>query len=567
MFIVKKVRFKNFRSYGNQFTEIDLVRSASTVITAPNGSGKSSILMAVEFGLFGRVSNGINKNDLVNTINRKDCVVEVECETQGKQILVRRGIKPAIFDIIIDGKLVDQESTTRDYQSKFEDEILGFNIQSFRQVVSISGSNYTPFLLLSAGNRRKIVEELLNLTVFTRMNQLHNINQSETRESVQQIESKISTTDASIKSLKKGLDNLAQQEDIYRKTIEDDIALSQTKIAELESKINEASQSLESLSSWQERHSVMGSKKKQLRDYGRDLTAKAKRLSDQIKFFKENDVCPVCTQGLSQDFKDASIHQHQCDHEKITKALEDLKSLALKNQEKLAKVEAKLEEMKAIQTTVNMDQSTITTLQKHIAKQQKLLSAQGNNGESLREEIRKGSEQLLTLKEERLRLLEEKQYLDLIGAIIKDNGIKATIIKQYVPAMNREINRYLDILNLDMNFEMDESFQERIYSRFKDELSYSSFSAGERARIDIAILFTWRELSKLKNSLSCNLLFLDEIFDSVLDGEGLESFINLLRYHLKGTNVFMVSHRPEVVDKLHSNLRITKQGNFSMIEV
>lgn len=566
MFIVKKVRFKNFRSYGNSFTEIDLTRSNSTVITAPNGSGKSSILMAIEFALFGRVSNGINKNDLVNSINKNHCVVEVECSCHGKDILVRRGIKPNLIEFHIDGVLVDQDASSRDYQSKFEEEVLGFNISSFRQVVSISGGSYTPFLLLSAGNRRKIVEELLNLTIFSKMHQIHLGDVSNNREMIGQTESEIAKLESSLASLKKGLANLNAQEETYRKSIEDQIRTTEERIAAIQSDIEAATHQQEALGPEIERHKKAISKRSKMMDYRKDINKKIKKLEEVITFFTDHDHCPTCNQTIDQAFKDESIKPRKDKTNELQRSLEELDATMAKVEEDIQSLEGVLDQIKDIQLKILSDSKRITDLQKFVKDQTKLLTKRSANGDELHEDIKKTTEDITLNKERRLALLEEKQYNDLIAAIIKDNGIKSKIISQYIPHLNKEINRYLQIMNLNLTFTIDETFNERILSRFKDELSYSSFSAGERARIDIAILFTWRELAKMKNSLSCNLLFLDEIFDAVLDDEGLEAFVNLLRHHLKGTNVFMISHRPELVDKFESNLRIAKSGNFSHIE-
>ena len=565
MFIVKRVRFKNFRSYGNQFTEVNLTKVGSTVITAPNGSGKSTILMAIEFALFGRVSNGITKPDLVNSINKKDCLVEVECETNGRQILVRRGIKPAVFDIEIDGKLVDQDASSRDYQSKFEDEILGFNIASFRQVISISGGSYTPFLLLAAGARRKIVEELLNLTIFSKMASLHLATINQNREELANAENEIGRLQASIQSLKKGLESLAEQEGGYRLTIEANIKSAEDKIAAFLAENEDANRRIEEFAPVRDKIEQRKDKRQKLLDFRRDIEKKVSRIDEYVKFFHDHDHCPTCKQGITEEFKQESIGPKEAKKAEYAESLHRLEDTLKQTRDDIEKLESILEKTIELEKQVHTTNGRIRDLQAYITQQQRMLKNSSGSGDVIKGEIKAKSEQMETLKDRRLALLEEKQYNDIITAIIKDNGIKSKIIAQYVPHMNAEINRYLEILNLNLSFEIDEQFNETILARFKDELSYASFSAGERARIDIAILFTWRELAKLKNSLSCNLLFLDEIFDSVLDEEGLESFINLLRYNLKDTNVFLISHRPEVVDKFESNLRIEKQGNFSRI--
>lgn len=566
MFIVKKVRFKNFRSYGNQFTEVILDKSPSTVISAPNGCGKSSILMAIEFGLFGKVSNGINKGDLVNTVNNKDCLVEIECEQHGKDIKIRRGLKPNIFEIFINGKLIDQEASSRDYQSLFEEEVLGFNINSFRQIVSINGSSYTPFLLLSAGNRRKIVEELLNLTIFSKMNLIHLGNIARNKEEVSGTEAEILRLESSLESLKKGLRNVDLQEEGYRKSIEENIQKTEERIQKIQNEIQESIARIDALQPSIQKQKRLNKKRNELKDIRKDIEKKIKKIDSMVSFFLDNDTCPTCSQPIGEEYKKDIQEPKLAKKEELGKSLIELDKMVESTEKHLEGLESVLAEIRDLEMKIHTDNKRIVDLQKYVKDQERLLTQKTGNREDLEKDISSTANNLTFQNQKRLELLEEKQYNDIISAIIKDNGIKSRIILQYVPRMNQEINRYLQLLNLNLNFQIDENFHEKILSRFKDELSYSSFSAGERARIDIAILFTWRELAKLKNSVSCNLLFLDEIFDSVLDEEGLDAFVNLLKHHLPKSNVFIISHRPEIQDKLESNLRIVKAGNFSYIE-
>lgn len=564
MFIVKRVRFKNFRSYGNQFTEVDLIRNKTTVVTATNGAGKSSILMAIEFGLFGKVSNGIPKPDLVNTINKKDCLVEVECESLGRQITVRRGIKPAIFEVTIDGKLVDQDAAVRDYQKRFEEDILGFNLNSFRQIVSVSGGSYTPFLLQTAGQRRQIVEELLSLTVFSQMSLLHTANVNRTKEDLTDAESEINRMSASLKSLHRGLKAVQEQDESHRQQIE-------TIINDLEGRVKalmEDSQKLtdenDSLLEHAKAHKANEKKLDQLKTYQKDIKKKQANIEKTVSFFSDNDHCPTCKQAITEAFKKASIEPLTEKRATMDRALSDLVKKVDEINSQLEETATVLDVIAANQKRIHTNEAQVSELQRQIKAQRKQLSTSANVDE-IQTEITKTEASLELMQNRRLALLEEKQYNDVVAAIIKDGGIKGRIIDQYVPHMNNEINRYLQIMGLDISFMMDNQFRESIKSRYNDELSYSSFSAGERARIDIAILFTWRALARLKSSLSCNLLALDELFDSALDAVGLEAFIDLLRYHLPDNNVFLITHRPEVVDKFESNLRIEKQGNFSRI--
>lgn len=564
MFIVKRVRFKNFRSYGNQFTEVDLIRNKTTVVTATNGAGKSSILMAIEFGLFGKVSNGIPKPDLVNTINKKDCLVEVECESLGRQITVRRGIKPAIFEVTIDGKLVDQDAAVRDYQKRFEEDVLGFNLNSFRQIVSVSGGSYTPFLLQTAGQRRQIVEELLSLTVFSQMSLLHTANVNRTKEDLTDAESEINRLSASLKSLHRGLKAVQEQDESHRQQIEATIADLEARAKTLTEDSRKLTVENDSLLEHVKTHKANEKKLDQLKTYQKDIKKKQANIEKTVSFFSDNDHCPTCKQAITDAFKKASIEPLTEKRATMDRALSDLVKKVDEINSQLEETTTVLDVIAANQKRIHTNEAQVSELQRQIKAQRKQLSTSANVDE-IQTEITKTEASLELMQNRRLALLEEKQYNDVVAAIIKDGGIKGRIIDQYVPHMNNEINRYIQIMGLDISFTMDNQFRESIKSRYNDELSYSSFSAGERARIDIAILFTWRALARLKSSLSCNLLALDELFDSALDAVGLEAFIDLLRYHLPDNNVFLITHRPEVVDKFESNLRIEKQGNFSRI--
>lgn len=564
MFIVKRVRFKNFRSYGNQFTEVDLIRNKTTVVTATNGAGKSSILMAIEFGLFGKVSNGIPKPDLVNTINKKDCLVEVECESLGRQITVRRGIKPAIFEVTIDGKLVDQDAAVRDYQKRFEEDVLGFNLNSFRQIVSVSGGSYTPFLLQTAGQRRQIVEELLSLTVFSQMSLLHTANVNRTKEDLTDAESEINRLSASLKSLHRGLKAVQEQDESHRQQIESIINDLEGRAKALMEDGHKLTDENDSLLEHVKAHKANEKKLDQLKTYQKDIKKKQVTIEKTVSFFSDNDHCPTCKQAITEAFKKASIEPLTEKRATMDRALSDLVKKVDEINSQLEETATVLDVIAANQKKIHANEAQVSELQRQIKAQRKQLSTPANV-EEIQTEITKTNASLELMQNRRLALLEEKQYNDVVAAIIKDGGIKGRIIDQYVPHMNNEINRYLQIMGLDISFTMDNQFRESIKSRYNDELSYSSFSAGERARIDIAILFTWRVLARLKSSLSCNLLALDELFDSALDAVGLEAFIDLLRYHLPDNNVFLITHRPEVVDKFESNLRIEKQGNFSRI--
>lgn len=566
MVVFERVRFKNFKSYGNQFTEVVLNKSNTTAISGGNGQGKSSILLSIEYALFGRVSSGSNKNELVNTINGKDCLIELEFSVDNKKYFVRRGIKPNVFEIFEDGKLIDQTASSKDYQLNFEQNILGFDLPTFKQVISISGASYQPFMLLSAGARRKLVEDLLDLTIFTKMNDLHRAGMVKHREALSDIEGQIDRTKASLKSLKLGLEKVKSKDAEYREAIIHSIEVSRNEVEALNSGISLVNQEIENANASIASLNSLKTKSDKLRAYKRDIAGKISTIDRFLDFVDGNVTCPTCTQELTDEYKQTVKEEREQKRNTLSSSLSQLESVIEETQSKLDEYQQTLQAIQRKEREIVGLQSRISQIQSTITKAQKQLDESGETEEQeLQSEIKRLAREGDLLVNKRLDLLEQRHYNELVLGIIKDSGLKSSVIKKYIPLMNKSINKYLELLDLNVSFVIDENFNERILSRFKDDLSYHSFSAGERARIDISMLFTWREIAKQKNSLNCNLLFLDEVFDSQMDSTGLEQFINLLSFHLPGTNAFLISHRPEVQDKLSSSIRIEKVGNFSKI--
>ena len=535
------------------------------MITARNGSGKTSILHAITFGLFGKVS-GINKNTLVNDINGRDCLVEVECEKNGQQILIRRGIKPTIFDIEIDGVTIDQSASSRDYQAWLEETVLGFNLNSFQQVVSINGSSYTPFFLLSSGNRRKMVDDLLAITVFSKMYSIHLGSINSLKERLNTTEKDIEKYEATIASLKKGIDELSNRDADIRQMVEAQIEDFRVQIMSLEENRTDLLEQINTTNFDAIALKKLQTKITKMKDISRDLESNLKSNGKFIQFMEENSTCPTCFSELTQDFRDEHICKRKDKVDEITTKqgeLTDMMNTTSLSVDSMIETQTRLISLN--QQVAKID-SQISQINTNIKFEEKKLSRAAQASESsLKEDLIRQTALLDESKQTRIDLMVERQYLELQTAILKDSGIKSRIVNQMIPKMTKDINHYLTLLELDAKFEIDENFNETIYRRFKDPVTYTNLSAGERARVDIAVLFTWREIAKAKNSLSCNLLFLDEIFDNTLDEEGLDLFINLLRTGLPNTNVFLISHRPEVVDKFESNMRIEKRRNFSFI--
>lgn len=563
MFNCKILRLKNFRSYGNTFTEFQLDRNQSTVIVAKNGAGKSSILAGITFALFGKVP-GEKKEKLVNDINDKDCVVELECENNGNKILVRRGIKPAIFDIVVNGNAVDQVGI-RDQQRYFEESVLGFNLDSFLQVVSISGSTYKPFFRLTAGERRAMVERLLDILVFSKMYATNLANANQTKNDVRDLEASIEKYEASINSLKRGLEEVQSKDADLKEMIDAQIDALMQKQQIAQQKIAEIDLELETIPSAGNKLSSLKESLDKCNKFKTEFSTSKKNATKFIKFLEENSTCPTCTSELTHEFKHVSSKERK---DKIDGILNKEAQL----DKTIARIKNDIEDIIANENrkTVLLNdkgkfQNAIGIYNSNIkAEKNKLTVSDSTSEVNLRNEIIKQSAVLDSLKQKLLDKLVEKQYNELQSLILKDSGIKSRVIRQIIPKMNVEVNKFLSELELSARFEMDEEFNETIYRRFKDVTNYSNMSAGERTRVDIAILFTWREIAKSKNSLNCNILFLDEIFDSTLDNDGIAVFVKLLK-SITDTNVFLISHKSEVISEFENILSLEKKGNFTTI--
>lgn len=568
MLTLKTVSFKNFRSYGNQLTTIDLTRNKSTVITGANGNGKTTIEQAIEFGLFGEVV-GINKGDLVNDINKKDCYVKVEFEESGRTVVVERGIKPAILSISVDGKLLDEEAGVVKQQKDFEETILGFNLATFKQVVSISGGNFTPFMRLPAGKRREFVEELLGLTIFSKMQKEHLATINATRDRIRDVDSEIKTLSAAIDAYKEGIRNAEEnsndQKDLARTAIE----AIEAEISDLRKKIESHHSEIEKLcfDSARAANEKRTAKLGQMATISGEISAKLKDAGTKQAFFTNHDACPTCSQPIGADFKAGviseltqTIGELQEGRKRLTAAIEETRA---KNSEFL---ELK-ERVDRINYIIRLAQQEIESKAQSIKHYRKIMDQSGGESaaEAMRAKMHEKIDAATAAQREMNELLVEVQYNTLIQAMIKDTGIKSVLVKQYIPLMNQKINEYMELLGMPITVKLDETFEIEILSLYCKDRPYSTFSAGERTRIDIAILFAWRDVAKTINSLNCNVLFIDEAFDKELDADGIECFTEFLN-SMGDTNVFMISHRTEIIERMRSTIKINKVGNFSRID-
>ena len=569
MIIFEKVRWKNFLSTGNQFTEIDLNRNETTLIIGENGAGKSTVLDALCFALFGKPFRTISKSQLVNTVNAMETVVEIEFSIASRKYKVIRSIKPNKFEIWQNGKMLNQEANNRDYQKILEQQILKLNYRSFTQVVILGSSTFVPFMQLKARFRREVVEDLLDIKIFSMMNMLLKQRLKDLVIELQEVEynyklssEKITMQESYIKDIKNNAGVIigSKQNDYHSNSVSLDEKINDKKVLEENQKVL-----FESVTD----QINVESKDVKLKDIRSTLIEKKKEKDTMIKFLSENEDCPACEQHIDKDFKDKMIDIKKDESNDILDGLYKMES-------ELDKTKNRLDEISGITSNIQDNSIKIAQLNTSIKELEKYQERLSNEISELEKSTVNNSdeEKLKVLKTEfdgieknRKDLKEEKIYKEASRAMLQDTGIKTKIIKQYLPIMNQLINKYLASMEFYVNFSLDENFDETIKSRFRDNFNYASFSEGEKMRIDLALLFTWRAIAKMKNSTNTNLLVLDEIFDSSLDSAGTDEFLKILNT-LEGENVFVISHKQDVlVDKFKHTLKFEKNKNFSKMVI
>ena len=564
----KRVRWKNLLSTGNYYTEINLSTNEHTLIVGENGSGKSTMLDALCFGLFGKAFRSINKPQLLNSINQKDCLVEVEFDTNNKSYKIVRGIKPNVFEIYCNGTLLNQEAASKDYQEHLEKFILKLNYKSFTQIVILGSASFTPFMQLSASDRRAIIEDLLDIQIFSTMNGLVRERLSTNKESTATKKHEIDLANKEYELKKKHIEELKKSNDDEIKQYEEEILANLQVVSELFAN-NQILNARTGELNLQVANKVDSENKiKKITKLETQIENNISKYKKDIDFFKSHDDCPTCRQAIALQFKEEQIENLDTRYKDSKQALEQLAQKLNEEQEKLNAI---IETQSLIQsfnvkiatnnTSINETNKYITKLQKKIEelKSSKVGTDQeDNNLKVLQDSL---SQLQAGLKE----LIEEKTYLEAAYSLLKDTGIKTKIVKQYLPIINKLVNKYLAALDFFVNFNLDESFKETIKSRHRDEFSYNNFSEGEKQRIDMALMLTWRAVAKLKNSANTNLLILDETFDSSLDANGTEYLMNVL-HTLEGVNLFVISHKGDVLqDKFANVIRFTKEKNFSKV--
>jgi DNA repair exonuclease SbcCD ATPase subunit len=565
----EKVRWKNILSTGNVFTEIDLCRSTNTLIIGSNGAGKSTILDALCFGLFGKPFRKINKPNLLNSINQSHGVVEVEFTIGKKSYKVVRGIKPNLFEIYCNNDLLNQDSKSKDYQEQLEKSILKLNFKSFTQVVILGSASFVPFMQLSPADRRAIIEDLLDIQIFSSMNAILKEKSSELKEVTSKNKYNIDLTEEKIELQKHNIEEHKKHNDIEIKKKEDEITESEKEIESCENQINNIQSNIEILLKSIDDKTPTEKKISKLNQLESKMDDNIKKNKKDISFYEQNDNCPTCKQGIGEEFRNNQISEIEKKIDTQQKGLEQIKEEIVKLDNRMKDIQKINSEIYKNNNEIIQNNSTIKSLNEFIKKlknQISDLSNKKNNLEDDNSKLKKLKEELEALISEQQELTIEKQYYEYASTLLKDNGIKTKIIKQYLPIMNKLINKYLTAMDFFVNFNINENFEETIKSRHRDEFSYDNFSEGEKMRIDLALLFTWRQIAKLKNSTNTNLLILDEVFDSSLDSVGTEEFLKLMGEMGSETNIFVISHKgDQLFDKFRSVIRFQKKNNFSEV--
>lgn len=567
----KSVSWKNFLSTGNDTIKVQLDRTPSTLVVGSNGAGKSTMLDALSFGLFGKPHRDIKKDQMINSINKKGTVVEVEFNIGNSEFKIVRGIKPNKFEIWQNNNMINQSSNARDYQKFLEQNILKLNHKSFHQVVVLGSSSFIPFMQLPAWTRRSVIEDLLDINIFSKMNTLLKERNSKIKEELTEINHSLDLYKAKMDTQSKYIKDLQAINKDMIESKENSIEAYEDDVKALVNQSSELGKNLDALTEIENnKHDELSRKVSDIKSEDKVFKSKIKDLVSQAKFFEENEICPTCDQDI-----DAKIKDNRLSHIKATAAniQEGMKELSLDNDKcasQLLECQNNMKELLAKQRQINSNNDKINIMQREIEKIQKeistLLQSSGD--------IKTAKDELNTLRdskdaitEKKLEYVEERTYNEVIGEMLKDTGIKTKVIKQYLPVMNRLINQYLQVLDFFVAFHLDENFTETIRSRHRDAFNYASFSEGEKQRIDLSLLFTWRQIAKMKNSASTNLLVLDETFDSSLDHDGIDNLTKILNTLEDGTNVFIISHKGDILEnKFRSKIEFIKERNFSKIK-
>ena len=566
MIIFKTIKWKNFLSTGDQWTEINFQHSDTNLIIGTNGAGKSTMLDALTFSLFNKPFRKINKSQLINATNERDCLVEVVFDLNGREYLVRRGIKPNIFEIDVDGTVMNKQADDRSMQKILEETILKVNYKSFTQIVILGSSTFVPFMQLSGSNRRDVIEDLLDIRIFSAMNHLIKEKMREQREKIKSltfkkdnVKDKIQMQKSFIKELEDQGKNSITENEKKRDSLSDEICVLIMKTEGLED-------SVYGLTEQQKELIGAGEKLLKLNNLKGKLSQKVSTITKEHKFFTDNVTCPTCTQSIEESFRLNKINDVQTKARELKKGFEDLEESIKTEQDRERHFNNLSKEITKLNHDISQNNTQISGFQRQIRDLESEIQTITERFKNRNTENEKLVEFKTNLKETMTDLSsvrDEVLHYDFAYSLLKDDGVKTKIIKKYLPFINQQVNRYLQLMDFYINFTLDEEFNETIKSPIHEDFSYSSFSEGEKMRIDLALLFTWREVARVKNSVNTNLLIMDEVFDSSLDGFGTDEFMKIIRYIIKGANIFIISHKTELSDKFESVIKFDKIKGFS----
>ena len=570
MIVFQTLSWKNFLSTGNTKTVLDLRRHDNTLVSGENGAGKSTMLDALTFALFGKSFRGINIPQLTNSINDKDCEVDIVFTVGKDEYKVSRSLKPKKFEIFKNDNMLPQDAKSKDYQKILEEQILKMTYKSFCQVVILGSSNYIPFMQLSAADRRSVVENLLDIDVFSVMNTLVRARLQMTKEYIKNFDTKLEIVKSKVDEKHKLIDTLEKKSSDSVDNYQVEIENSKKQIEELQKEIQIQQRSITNLMEQARDKDVIPKSLITMESTENQFKNKIKSIQKEVKFYEENDTCPSCKQDIQQHHKECVFDEKSKEHLEIQTTLDELSEQIKQTEERLSDINAILGTVHTIEKQIVGKQNEISASSQYIDKLQKNITAVLSEGDEVQETkdelnqlIGEGTQHVQRRKE----LIEDKHYYSIASTLLKDSGIKSKIIKHYLPIMNKLINKYLADMDFFCKFNLDENFEETIKSRYRDEFTYFSFSEGERLRIDLSLLLAWREIARLKNSVNCNLLILDEVFDSSLDSVGTEEFLKLLTRFGDRANIFVISHKSDsMTDKFSNHIVFEKKNDFSRIK-
>ena len=568
MIVFEKIRWKNFLSTGNTFTEVELNKNTTTLIVGTNGAGKSTILDALCFSLFNKSFRKINKNQLINTTNEKGCVVEVEFSVGRNKYKIIRGMKPNIFEIIKDGESLDQSSNSIDQQKYLEQTILKLNYKSFTQIVILGSSNFVPFMQLNPQSRREVIEDLLDIRIFSHMNLITKERIRQCKEDIKVYTIKKNNLEDKVEMQKNFIQEIESKGKQNIKDKKNKLTVLSKEALDLISKNEETSKEVDRVNSEMEEFSKATATLRKMGGIKGKLETKKETEYSQVNFFNKNSVCPTCTQNIEESFRVNKIEELNASIKKYEDGLQDLSEKIKDEEEREQKFLNFSKELNKLTHDISKNTARICGIQKQSKDLEQEIQSIANSIQD-----RNTQNEILDSLEDSLKNITSEIYdkkadfdnYELIHNLLRDDGVKTKIVKKYLPVINKQINRYLQLMDFYVNFNLDEEFKETVQSPIHEDFSYTSFSEGEKMRIDLALLFTWREIAKLKNSSSTNLLIMDEVFDSSLDTYGTDEFMKIIRYVVKDSNVFVISHKSEVFDKFDSVIKFDKVKGFSSI--